>query len=87
MVYNDSEFVADRKIIELNQIENTETDVFYEGWLQDRRHKIKNEDLEINKGKTTIPSTLIFNFSMLILSISGAQRQHDPSRSHRALSY
>ena len=87
MVYNDCEFVADRKIIELNQIENTEADVFYEGWLQDRRHKIKNEDLKINKGKTTIPTTLIFNFSMLILSISGAQRQHAPSRSHRALSY
>ena len=50
MVYNDSEFVADRKIIELNQVENTEADVFYEGWLQDKRHKIKNEDLEINKG-------------------------------------
>ena len=59
MVYNDSEFVADRKIIELNQIENTEADVFYEGWLQDRRHKIKNEDLELNKGKTTIFTTLI----------------------------
>ena len=54
MIYNDSEFVADRKIIELNQVENTEADVFYEGWLKDKRHKIKNEDLEINKGKTSI---------------------------------
>jgi len=49
MVYNDSEFVADRKIINLNQIENTEADVFYEGWVQDKSVKIRNEDLEINK--------------------------------------
>ena len=54
MVYIDSEFIADRKIIELNQIKNIEADVFYEGWLKDKRHKIKNEDLEINKGKTTV---------------------------------
>ena len=61
MVYNDSEFVADRKIINLNQIENTEADVFYEGWVQDKRVKIRNEDLEINKGKTLIYTTVISN--------------------------
>ena len=27
-----------------------ETEVYYEGWESNRRHKIKNEDLEMNKG-------------------------------------
>ena len=49
MVYIDSEFIADRKIIELNQIENTEADVFYEGWLKDKRHKIKNLNIDLDK--------------------------------------
>ena len=52
MLYNGIDFVADRKIVDLNPIENTESDVYYEGWLQEKRHKIRNEDLEMNKGRS-----------------------------------
>ena len=90
MVYNGIEFVADRKIIELNHVESIEADVFYEGWLEGRRHKIRNEDLEINKGKTikrNFHTTVISDFSMLILSITSAKRQHASIGSQRTLSH